>query len=107
MFISHFLWMNLKSGCGTKCSLDQFYQLFDHIIPKQDFESECKLWPPKSVKESDTMTWKGKSKKCHSSNEFSEKNFHFSELIGPIICTFIVFFSTIYGWHSDRYDETT
>ncbi|XP_055301170.1 prostatic acid phosphatase-like [Sitodiplosis mosellana] len=75
-------------GCGTKCPINMFYQLFDHIIPKQDFESECNLsLPSMPVKESDVMTWK--------------------ELIGPIICTFVVFFSTIYGWQSDRFYETT
>lgn len=48
------------TGCGTKCPLDKFYQLFDDIIPKQDFETECKLWPSsRSDKDSDVMTWKG------------------------------------------------
>lgn len=48
------------TGCGTKCPLDKFYQLFDDIIPKQDFETECKLWPPsRSDKEFNEMTWKG------------------------------------------------
>lgn len=29
-------------GCGEKCPLDQFYELFQEIIPG-DFDTECSL----------------------------------------------------------------
>lgn len=33
--------MNIP-GCGEKCSIKQFYELYKEIIPG-DFESECRL----------------------------------------------------------------
>lgn len=30
-------------GCGTKCSLEKFRKLFSHVIPTDDYETECKL----------------------------------------------------------------
>lgn len=28
-------------GCGTACPLSKMYQIYDHIIPKNDFDDEC------------------------------------------------------------------
>lgn len=30
-------------GCGTKCTLHEIYHLYRDVIPKYDFETECKL----------------------------------------------------------------
>lgn len=30
-------------NCGTKCPLNKFYQLYQHILPTQSFDKECQL----------------------------------------------------------------
>lgn len=34
--------MNIP-GCGTRCPLNQFYNLYKAIMPDDDFDTECKL----------------------------------------------------------------
>lgn len=31
------------SGCGKKCSLIKFHELYQHILPTQNFDKECEL----------------------------------------------------------------
>lgn len=30
-------------SCGTKCSLEKFYEAYEHLIPTKSFEEECSL----------------------------------------------------------------
>lgn len=30
-------------GCGTACPLSKMYEIYDNIIPKNDFDTECQL----------------------------------------------------------------
>lgn len=30
-------------GCGTRCSMDQLYEIYASMIPTHDFETECRL----------------------------------------------------------------
>lgn len=34
--------MNIP-GCGIRCPLDQFYNVYKSIMPEHDFDTECKL----------------------------------------------------------------
>lgn len=30
-------------NCGQKCPLNKFYEIYDDIIPTEDFDTECRL----------------------------------------------------------------
>lgn len=30
-------------GCGTSCPLSKMYELYDDILPKNDFATECQI----------------------------------------------------------------
>lgn len=34
--------MNIPK-CGIRCALNDLYELYDDIIPKSDYDTECKL----------------------------------------------------------------